>query len=99
MPKILDDYYQKNKPEFKVTKEQKNLFLKELLEYGDFDSFCYAKKALSKMGEYTSVLHMPIARYLMIHASAYQFDYDSKIEIPYIFWRNVYEQIIEDSML
>jgi hypothetical protein len=53
--KLLDDFFTNNKPKIILTEHQRKLFLKELLEHGDLDSFCQAKKAITKNGLYVSV--------------------------------------------
>jgi hypothetical protein len=99
MPKLLDDFFNNNKPKIILTEHQRKLFLKELLEHGDLDSFCQAKKAINKNGLYVSVVNMPIWKYLATCAPEYKFDFDSPLQIPYIFWRSVYEQVKEEVEL
>lgn len=99
MPKLLEDFFQNNKPQIILTESQRKRFLEELQQYGDLDSFCYAKQAISKNGMYVTVLNMPIADYLKQYAPEYAFEFTSPLQIPYIFWRSVYEQLQNDENL
>lgn len=99
MPKLLEDFFQNNKPQIILTESQRKRFLAEILKHGDLESFCYAKKAIIKNGMYVTVLNMPIAHYLQQYAPEYEFDFESPLTIPYIFWRSVYDQLTIESDL
>ena len=99
MPKLLEDFFQNNKPQIILTEKQRKRFLDEILSHGDLDSFCYAKKAISKNGMYVTVLNIPIAEYLKQYAPEYEFEFSSPLQIPYIFWRGVYDQLVIESDL
>ena len=99
MPKLLEDFFQNNKPQIILTESQRKRFLEEIQLFGDLEAFCYAKQAISKNGMYVTVLNMPIADYLKQYAPEYAFDFESPLQVPYIFWRSVYDQLVIESDL
>ena len=42
---------------------------------------------------------MPIAEYIKQYAPEYEFEFSSPLQIPYIFWRGVYDQLVIESDL
>lgn len=101
MIKTLEDHWNAypHKERIQITREQKIRFINELLKHHDFYNFCLQKRALDLFNNQTTLLHMPIAQYLHTYAEEYQFRYDDTDECtPYIFWRMVYEQILQDTI-
>lgn len=100
MPKILEHEFH-SKEKFQITEEQKERFKTEYADCGTLDQFLVAKRALilNEKG-YASVLRMPLQSYLDMYAPEYAFNHiPFTHDVPITFWRNVYEQIIEDSIL
>lgn len=101
MIQTLDDHWNSfpHKERIPLTREQKNRFISDLIKHHDFYNFCVQKRALDLFNNQTTILHMPIAQYLKTYAADYQFRYDDTDECtPYIFWRMVYEQTLQDTL-
>lgn len=101
MNKSINDYWNEypHKCRIPLTQVQKERFVSELKEHGDFTLFCYAKQAIGIFNQIPNILHMPIAKYLKIYAPEYEFTYDDTDEcLPYFFWRMIYEQLLQDAI-
>ena len=101
MQKSINDYWNEypNKRRIPLTQAQKERFVSELKEHGDFFGFCFSKHTIDIFNNMSSLLHMPIARYLEVHAPEYEFTYDDTDDcLPYFFWRMIYEQLLQDAI-
>ena len=90
MPRIEEQQAKENQSSF--TEAQRNLFLKELKEYGSLDGFLIAKRSIIiRPYKTNAVLKMPLERYCSQYAKEYRFEprhFNS--DFPILLWKSLY---------
>lgn len=100
MPKIFETEADASSKVLTLTPAQKERFRSEYDACGSLDQFLLTKRAIIlKEGNYPTVLRMNLSEYLAIYAPEYAFQNTPNHDVPMTFWRNVYDQINEDSHL